>query len=84
MALSSSVVNPGGWECDLVRSASYVEKLVLRPIQSLPGHFELLISSQFLSARNPDEWRVAHRVISRAENLAGLHKMLAGLVGNGG
>jgi len=60
--------------CNLTQSDSYIETLTLRPIAALPNSFELLIQSQLLSAKDPSERRVQHRVIVTGPALVELRK----------
>ncbi len=56
----------------LAKSKDYTQTLTLSPVAALPGSFELLIQSQFLSAKDPTAKRVQHRVIVTESALSDL------------
>lgn len=62
--------------CTLTQSDSYIETLGIRPINALPGSFELLIQSQLLSAKDPAALHVQHRAIVSAAALQDLRDAL--------
>jgi hypothetical protein len=47
----------------LTQSENYIQTFTLSPVAALPNHFELLIQSQLLSAKDPSALKVQHRVI---------------------
>ena len=55
-------------ECTLFASDSYVETLTIKPIPAQPWLTELVIKTQLLTAKNPQEQRVKARCcIERAQ-----------------
>ena len=63
--------------CKLSQSDDYTEFLSLRPVEGLPGHFDLLIQSQWLGAKNPSGLQVKHRAIVTTAGLEALRAMLS-------
>jgi len=59
-------------ECTLSASDSYVETLTIRPIPAQPWLTELLIKTQLLTAKNPEEKRVKARCCIERAQLASL------------
>ena len=62
--------------CTLTQSDSYIETLSIRPVEALPGSFELLIQSQLLTAKDPSALHVQHRAIVSAAALKDLRDAL--------
>lgn len=62
--------------CTLTQSENYIETLTIRPVEALPGSFELLIHSQLLSAKDPSALRVQHRVIVTSKALGDLRSAI--------
>lgn len=62
--------------CELSRTDNFIEALSLRQLAALPGHAELLITSQLLSGKDPQHCRVRHRSILPAEALTRLKEVL--------
>jgi hypothetical protein len=56
-------------ECTLSASDSYVETLTIRPIPTQPWLTELVIKTQLLTAKNPEERRVKARCCIERERL---------------
>ena len=57
-------------ECVLSASDSYIETLSIQAIDALPGVVELVIRTQLLSAKNPNEKRVKSRTCIPQTRLA--------------
>lgn len=60
-AITSKTVTKKAIECVLSASESYIETLSIRVIDAQPGLMELVIRTQLLSAKNPEEKRVKSR-----------------------
>ena len=60
-AITSKTVTKNAIECVLSASESYIETLSIRVIDAQPGLLELVIRTQWLSAKNPEEKRVKSR-----------------------
>jgi hypothetical protein len=45
------------------KTNNYIETLNLRSIESLPDHYEMMIQSQLLDAKDPDALHVKYRSI---------------------
>lgn len=63
-------------ECTLSASDSYVEILTLRLIPAQPWLTELVINTQLLTAKNPEERRVKARCCIERERLVELRDAL--------
>lgn len=57
-------------ECVLSMSDSYIETLSIRKIEAQPSLVELVIRTQLLHARNPDDIRVKSRTCIERAHLA--------------
>ncbi len=62
--------------CELSRSSSYVEALTLRPAIYPSQSVELVITSQLLTARLPDERWVRHRAHVSREALLEMRRTI--------
>jgi DUF1009 family protein len=60
-AMSIIEANPVEIECILSASNTYIETLTLRQIEAQPWLTELVIKTQLLTAKNPEERRVKAR-----------------------
>lgn len=60
-AITSKTATKKAIECVLSASESYIETLSIRVIDAQPGLMELVIRTQLLSAKNPEEKRVKSR-----------------------
>ena len=58
--------------CTLNRSEDFVSTLELRAVSALPGQAELLVSSQWLRARHPEERQVRFRAVVDVADLQAL------------
>ncbi len=65
---ATTVAIPAGVECTLSASDTYVETLTIKPIPAQPWLTELVIKTQLLTAKNPQEKRVKARCcVERAQ-----------------
>lgn len=62
--------------CTLNRSEDFVSTLELRSVDALPGQAEVLVSSQWLRARNPEERQVRFKAVV---DVADLQKIAQGI-----
>jgi len=60
----------------LSQSGNYIQTLSVRPIEALAGHFELLIQSQWLGAKDPTGLQVLHKAIVSSSALEELRDMI--------
>ena len=67
-------------ECVLSASESYVETLSIQAIDAQPGLLELVIRTQFLSAKNPAEKRVKSQTCIERSRLIELHQSIGQLL----
>ena len=65
--LSLSSANSAEW--DIVNSGAYGDAIRLRPINALPGEFELRVTSTLATAKNPDEPQIRYRTTVNREAL---------------
>lgn len=63
-------------ECILSASDSYVETLTIKPIPAQPWLTELVIKTQLLTAKNPEERRLKVRCFIERERLVELKDAL--------
>jgi hypothetical protein len=49
--------------CILAQTDCFTKTVTIRPIASLPNHFEMVIQSQLATAKNPSELHVLHKGI---------------------
>ena len=63
-------------ECVLSASDCYIETLSIQTIDAQPGLLELVIKTQLLSAKNPEEKRVKSRTCVDLSKVADLHKSI--------
>ena len=68
--------------CDISRSASYVEALTLRPARYPAQAAELVITSQLLTARRPDDLWVRHRAHVSREALLEIRRTIDRFLAN--
>jgi len=62
--------------CTLAQTENYIETLTIRPVEVLPGSFEILIQSQRLDVKDPSALRVLHRVIMKNSALTDLRNAI--------
>ncbi len=62
--------NQAGIECILSASDSYIETLSIKTIEAQPWLVELVIKTQLLNAKNPEEKRVKSRTCIDRTRLA--------------
>ena len=63
-------------ECTLSASDTYVETLTIKPIPAQPWLTELVIKTQLLTAKNPQEKRVKARCCIERGRLVELHSAI--------
>ena len=63
-------------ECVLSASDCYIETLSIQTIDAQPGLLELVIKTQLLSAKNPDEKRVKSRTCIERSRLHELQQSI--------
>ena len=63
-------------ECILSASDSYVETLIIKPIPAQPWLTEIVIKTQLLTAKNPQEKRVKARCCIERERLVELRDVV--------
>ena len=63
-------------ECVLSASDSYLETLSIQAIDAQPGVLELVIRTQLLSAKNPEEKRVKSRTCIERSRLLELQQSI--------
>ena len=64
------------FECELVRSDSYIETLEINPIEIKGYGLELLIKSKLLTAKNPNEHHYKSRTCIDRSSLIELHAVI--------
>ena len=65
------------FECQLVRTQSYVESFEIKPIAIQKNMVELVIKTKLLSARDPSEWRIKSRTCVEVSSLKELEKVIS-------
>ena len=71
-----NTVDKDALHCTLNQSKSYVETLRLKPIAALQYHYEVLIRSQVLNAKDPDALQIRYRTIVSGPALRELRDLL--------
>jgi DUF1009 family protein len=71
-AMSVIEVSPVEIECILSASDTYIETLTVKQIEAQPWLTELVIKTQLLTAKNPEERRVKARCCIERAQLASL------------
>jgi hypothetical protein len=69
---ATAVAIPAEIECILSGSDTYIETLTLKQIEAQPWLTELVINTQLLTAKNPEERRVKARCCIERAQLASL------------
>jgi len=64
------------FECELVRSDSYIETLEIKPIEVQGYGLELLIKTQLLTAKSPNENHYKSRTCIDRSSLLELHAVI--------
>ncbi len=67
-------------ECILSASDSYVETLIIKPIPAQPWLTEIVIKTQLLTAKNPQEQRVKARCCVDRDRLVELRDAIEGFI----
>ena len=49
--------------CTINKTDNYIETVLIRPIVAMPDHYEFVIQSQQLDAKDPAALQVKHRTI---------------------
>jgi len=60
----------------LSSSSAYIEALSVKAIPAQPWLIEFLITSQLLTAKNPDEWRIKSRICLERKRLIEVYESL--------
>jgi hypothetical protein len=78
MSVEELAVNSTGVTVETILSASntYIETLTIKPIEAQPWLIDLVIWTQLLTAKNPDEKRVKARCCIERVRLVELHRAL--------
>jgi len=74
--ITSKIATNNAIECVLSASDSYIETLSIQDIDAQPGLLELVIRTQFLSAKNPAEKRVKSRTLIERSRLSELQQAI--------
>lgn len=54
----------------------YIETLTVKTITSQPDNVEITVRTQFLTAKNPTEWRVKSQIFLQRNKLKELHELI--------
>ena len=54
----------------------YIETLTVKTITSQPDTVEIMVRTQFLTAKNPTEWRVKSQIFLQRNKLKELHELI--------
>ena len=54
----------------------YIETLTVKTIASQPDTVEITVRTQFLTAKNPTEWRVKSQIFLQRNKLNELHELI--------
>ena len=81
---ATTVAIPAGVECTLSASDTYVETLTIKPIPAQPWLTELVIKTQLLTAKNPQEKRVKARCCIERAQLVELSNAIEGFLNSVG
>jgi hypothetical protein len=54
----------------------YIETLTVKTITSQPETVEITVRTQFLTAKNPTEWRVKSQIFLQRNKLKELHELI--------
>jgi len=73
---TSKIATNNAIECVLSASDSYIETLSIQDVDAQPGLLELVIRTQLLSAKNPEEKRVKSRSCIHQTQLVGLRNAI--------
>jgi hypothetical protein len=86
MSIINATTNSDGIQVQSVLSASdtYIETLTIKSIDSQPWLIELVIKTQLLTAKNPEEERVKARCCVGRAQLAGLGEAIAQFLNEAG
>ncbi len=63
-------------ECVLSASDSYIETLNIKTIEAQPWLVELVIKTQLLNAKNPEEKRIKSRTCIERNRLVEIHSVI--------
>ena len=63
-------------ECILSTSDSYIETFSIKPIEAQPRLVELIIKTQLLSAKNPEEKRIKSRTCIERTQLVEIQSVI--------
>lgn len=76
-AITSRTATKNASECVLSSSDSYIEILSFQAIEAQPGLVDVVIRTQFLSAKNPAEKRVKFRACIERSRLTELQQSIS-------
>lgn len=62
--------------CTINKTQNYIETVSFRSIAALPDHFEILIRSQLLDAKDPSALNVKYRTVASVSALSDLRETL--------
>ena len=79
MSVEELAVNSTGITVEAILSASntFIETLTIKPIEAQPWLIDLVIWTQLLTAKNPDEKRVKARCCIERGRLGELHSAIS-------
>jgi hypothetical protein len=55
----------------------YIETITVKTITSQPDTVEITVRTQFLTAKNPTEWRVKSQIFLQRNKLKELHELIS-------
>ena len=62
--------------CIINKTNNYIETFLVHPVVALPGHYQIVIQSQLLDAKDPTALQVNYRTIVSAAALSELRDAL--------
>jgi hypothetical protein len=71
-----SLLSANTAECEIVNTGIYREIIKLRPIEALPGEFEIRVTSTLSTARNPDEAQIRYRTTVNRDALVRIRQAI--------
>ena len=63
--------------CIINKTDNYVESVLIRPVVALSGHYQIVIQSQLLDAKDPTALQVKYQTIVSAAALSELRDTLS-------
>ena len=58
----------------------FIETLSVKPVANNSGLVEITVRTQFLNAKNPDEWRVKAQIFLHRRELKELHEVIGRVI----